>query len=427
MEFYFTNEEVDFLSYCAENIQKIIGRAIGREENFKARRDTFRVLDFQTALKEKNSAERDPAESFNHDCGILHFTEKEIAKMPTRFRKLFRTSDGVVAHVRRKKNGVFEIRCMINGTRYTGSSTSLKKAKERFILSLKKAQEDSIQPTSTFRAMTVGEYTLHYIETFKKPLIGEKTFKNYVNLTKKHILPYFGETKITDLTATQCQSLLSILWNAEKHRTAEEINNILSWISSAAIADKLIQSNPMAIAQIPKHHRESGKQIPVSIMHEYLSAKPTAKSDLCIWLIAYTGIRPIEIKSLTISNGFFIIKNAKIRKNEKQTYRKIPIHRELLEKLKQIKECLELNTHHLSRFFKKRFPQEYRLYDLRHTFTSRALECGISKPWIDYITAHTTGENTTTKIYTHFSDEFHISEMSKLNYSPQLVPKEDNN
>ena len=51
MEFYFTNEEVAFLSYCAENIQKIIGRAIGREENFKARRDTFRVLDFQTALK----------------------------------------------------------------------------------------------------------------------------------------------------------------------------------------------------------------------------------------------------------------------------------------------------------------------------------------------------------------------------------------
>lgn len=65
--------------------------------------------------------------------GILKFTQKEISKMPQQIRKLFRTPDGVVARVRKKKNGVIEIRCMIGGVRYEGSGKDLATAKEKFI------------------------------------------------------------------------------------------------------------------------------------------------------------------------------------------------------------------------------------------------------------------------------------------------------
>ena len=43
----------------------------------------------------------------------LFFTEKEISKMPKQFRKLFKTNK-VRAHVRKRSDGLYEIRCMIN-------------------------------------------------------------------------------------------------------------------------------------------------------------------------------------------------------------------------------------------------------------------------------------------------------------------------
>ena len=43
----------------------------------------------------------------------LLFTEKEASKMPKQFRKLFQTNK-VRAHVRKRADGLYEIRCMID-------------------------------------------------------------------------------------------------------------------------------------------------------------------------------------------------------------------------------------------------------------------------------------------------------------------------
>lgn len=75
-----------------------------------------------------------------------------------------------------------------------------------------------------------------------------------------------------------------------------------------------------------------------------------------------------------------------------------------------------MNTDVLAQAFKRRFPKEYHLYELRHTFTSRVQECGANKSWVDYATNHVGNQNTTDKVYTHWSDTFQVSEIEKLHF-----------
>ena len=110
-------------------------------------------------------------------------------------------------------------------------------------------------------------------------------------------------------------------------------------------------------------------------------------------------------------------------RTEEPTYRTIPIHSDLAIYIDEIKKYLNINLTGLGRAFKKKFPPEYRLYDLRHTFTSRIQECKATKSWVDYVTNHTGERNTTDRVYTHWSDDFQREEMEKLNFSPKSVPK----
>lgn len=53
MNYYFTQEDLDALSAIAERIQRLVGKAIGREEAVQARRDQFKIIDFTAELAKK--------------------------------------------------------------------------------------------------------------------------------------------------------------------------------------------------------------------------------------------------------------------------------------------------------------------------------------------------------------------------------------
>lgn len=46
MDYYLTQEELESIMTCTEQIQRIIGRAYGRQENILLRRGEIKVLDF---------------------------------------------------------------------------------------------------------------------------------------------------------------------------------------------------------------------------------------------------------------------------------------------------------------------------------------------------------------------------------------------
>ena len=56
MEYFFTQEDVDQISLSTERIQRIIGKAIGREEAARARRDELKIIAFTVPKAKKNAA-----------------------------------------------------------------------------------------------------------------------------------------------------------------------------------------------------------------------------------------------------------------------------------------------------------------------------------------------------------------------------------
>ena len=354
----------------------------------------------------------EPTQDNQKDTGIIEFTSQEILKMPKSFRNYFRI-DGVKVHYRKKKNGVYELRCTINKQPFYGASTNLKEAKKKFIEDLhSKAKEE----TKTFtKTPTVQEYTLHYLDTFKKPNISQEGYRNYVGAAKNHIFKTVGAKLISELTATDCQQILNVLKEKGVGRMKEEVKLILRWVCSAAVADGFLRTDVMQNVKTTKHRRTTGKQIPAAEVRAYLEQEPQENYDYLIRFLLYTGLRPAEIKSAVFLGNFVTVKNAKTRIDEEPTFRRIPVHSALQPYVKKIQTVLTYSTDALNHKFKRRFPA-FRLYDCRHTFTTRVQECGANKAWVDYVTNHRAAQNTTDRVYTHWSDEFSILQIEKLSF-----------
>ena len=98
---------------------------------------------------------------------------------------------------------------------------------------------------------------------------------------------------------------------------------------------------------------------------------------------------------------------------QKEKYRTIPIFPKYSSTLSTpIKEKASLEQLRLE--FNKYCPNNT-LKDLRHTFTSRARECGIDNELVAIWTGHSLG-NITASVYTHFSMEHQQKQAKKLNY-----------
>lgn len=356
----------------------------------------------------------------------LTFSKEEISKMPKSFRKIFRT-DHKTAHVRLKPSGIYEIRIQINGTRISASGKFLEDAKARFIEKLrlfcsgerKTPERHTISPPAAPAGvlLSVSDYAFHYLETFKRNNISEKHYYNLCGVVRRHIARFFAGKLMRDITATDCQKFLNELTAAGKGRTAEEAKNILSWISAAAVADRILPADVMPLVHLLPHRRNAGKVIPRELVRTFLAKEPASRAELCLWLLLYTGMRPCELYGLSFdSPGFVIIQTAKKKKWEAPETRKIPLHPALIRYIDRIRSAVPVALVLLERAFRAHFPPDYRLYDLRHTFTTAAQEAHCYKSWVDYITGHKAGGNTTDRVYTHWEDDFQREEIAKLEY-----------
>lgn len=80
-----------------------------------------------------------------------------------------------------------------------------------------------------------------------------------------------------------------------------------------------------------------------------------------------------------------------------------------------LEELRGLYPNRLPRTFKQWLPSHH-LHELRHTFITRAQECGISRELVSLWAGHKADNTMTSNVYTHFSDEFQLQEIQKFDY-----------
>ncbi len=197
-------------------------------------------------------------------------------------------------------------------------------------------------------------------------------------------------------------------------RLCETVKGLLSNIFEYAVNNGIIERNPIKAVFIAKHERTKGQALTAKEEKYFLQAIENSKYKTLFLKMLYSGVRPCEINYITenVKENTLTIKNGKLKSYQKNLTRTIPI----FPKYKPYAglSFRKVNTTSLSAEFSKLCPN-HQLKDLRHTFTTRARECGIDNELVAIWTGHSLG-NITSSVYTHFSMDFQQEQAKKLIY-----------
>ena len=347
--------------------------------------------------------------------GVVRFTQKDYLQMPRKFRQLFKTQ-GLTARVYRRqtssklKHYNYEIRLRSNGYNIYACADNLLEAKQKFIQKLneyeKLGEEQKAVPTA------FSKFTEYFFDKFYSRKVSESTLRVAKNQFKNHLSSYFKDTALKRITPNLCQELIDRLEAAGKGKTAEDIHCLLNIIFKAAIKHGLITNNPIDMVVHNKHEREHGKALSKDEEHSLLTKTKGTPYNLMFAIALYTGLRPNEYKTARIEGDFIVANNSK-RKNGKVELKKIPITPMLKPYLEGVTELKFTRLEQIRNQFNKILPG-HRLYDLRTTFYTRCMECGIADAAIKKFVGHTLGGLADT--YADLSDEFLFKEGQKLLY-----------
>lgn len=403
-------------------LSEILGEHEAIEDVAKYRRSLFRIVEnnvisFPNVSRETKKEKSDVGTSDTQKQGFVNFTEKEILQMPKQFRKIFRTQKQT-AHIR-ENNGSYEIRIQVNGCRISASGKYLDKAKERFIKKLKDymALGNSNQRTEHF----LIPYIEKWLDTVKKPYIKDVTFKMYTQALNAYIAPKFENRKIKTITQFELQAFINEFVHAGKNRTAEKIALLLSAVFDYAVDDGIIERSPMKRVIVARYEEEHGQSLTREEEKKLLSAfndNPNEYAQAYVFML-YTGIRRGELASVELANGWISVVTGKQRKGVKEKTRRIPlcpILKRYLPKI-DIERIKLISVGMLTKHIKDFLPSHH-CHDLRHTFITRAQECGIKREIVSLWSGHSADSSITSTVYTHLeqNEVIQVKEMSLFSY-----------
>ena len=349
----------------------------------------------------------------------IKFTNKEIEKMPKRYQKLFATNS-VIAHVRQRSCGVYEIRCQISGKKLTASSKNLETAKNKFMQLIEDLDKAETLPIVEPEPVLFREYAEKWLESVKRPTVKAVTYADYLSVFESHLFPTFGEKPLNMIKQFDVQDYLNELVASGKVRAAHKHRQILKSLFEYACIDDLVTKSPMLKIKLPYHEAENGQALTkdeeLAFVEKCLSAG--TRSGKAFLFILYTGIRRSELASAEVVDGKWIkVLSAKQRIGRKEKTRLIPISPRLRKVLPDldVEEIRDLYPNRLGRTFKEWLPAHH-LHELRHTFITRAQECGISRELVSVWAGHKADNTMTTNVYTHLSAEYQQQEILKFDY-----------
>lgn len=342
--------------------------------------------------------------------GFLKFTQKEISKMTKTFKKEF-IANGAVAHVIKRQSGkytyIYEIRYRRNGYNISASAKSLEEAKKKFIDKLADPRA-KIAPTRKSRRL-VANIADEWLSC--KTNVIPSTIKAYRSHLDRHVLPAIGRMDIADVHSADLLKVMECADN--KPRMYEELRTVLNSLFCYAIDNGILTYNPVRLVPFKRAERKSGTALSTDEIRTFLRCIAFPEFDDVrpqLMLELYCGLRPCETETALIKDGFVTARNAK-RKNGKVEYKRVPVPKDV--ELLPVTDPIAVGI--LNKRFKDIFPDRTQ-YDLRHTFATvcqQFVRREIVEVWLG-----DSPERLIGSTYTHFPDEFMISEMQKVRFIP---------
>jgi integrase len=292
---------------------------------------------------------------------------------------------------------------------------------------------------------TLNEWFEEWIEG-RKHAIEESTYDNYKRFYKNHIQPAIGAVKLKNLQTRDIQKLVNSI-HEEKKIAVSSLQNVFSVLDTClenAMNRGLIAKNPYNLVELPKGGRKEMHVLKKECLPIFLKAIKSSRFYVAFRLELSTGLRRGELlglrwQDIDFKTGIITVKqqltpNGKIKglKTE-NSYRSINLFGDIIKllethKAKQNEKRLLLGEAYNkeddlvfchddgSRLSPRSFLSHYkillknagldtslRFHDLRHSFTTLALEAGIPVKTVQSFLGHSSA-TTTLEVYTHVTE-----------------------
>lgn len=300
--------------------------------------------------------------------------------------------------------------------------------------------------------MKYEEWLTIWLENYIKPSSKERTYIRYEQLIRTHIAPTIGKMDVNDLTPIVLQSFVTELLSSGNDRTgkglsANTVNAIISVLQNSLRTSHLLGYAKEYTANMIKRPKLKERKIECFTLAEQkkiesaaLNSKKTKMFGIVLCL--YTGLRIGELIALqwqdidlqkgllTVSRSCHDTSDGIVFDEPKTTTsrRVIPLPKQLLPKLKSIKKksnsdfVVSMGSNAVSvRSYQRSFELLLKrqnivhrgFHSLRHTFATRALECGMDVKTLSEILGHK-NPTVTLNRYAHSLLEHKSAMMNRL-------------
>lgn len=304
--------------------------------------------------------------------------------------------------------------------------------------------------------MKYTEWFNIWLENYIKPSSKQRTYEQYCKISKIHILPRLGNYELTDLTPFVLQKFVTDLTVNGNKRTGKGLSpnfvkTILSIVQNSLKTAHLVGYLPEYSANKIKRPKIVERQVDCFSLAEQKkieTAALSAKKDKYkgIVLCLYTGLRIGELlalswKDIDLEKGILTVsktcrdgningKHVRISDTPKteNSRRQIPLSKTILKMLKEMKKtskCEFVIADGEKPVFIRSYQRMFELllkklklshkgfHSLRHTFATRALECGMDVKSLSEILGHKNAMITLNR-YAHSLWEHKAEMMNKL-------------
>lgn len=298
----------------------------------------------------------------------------------------------------------------------------------------------------------LDEWLNHYVKTSSK----QRTYERYSQTVSVHIIPHLGEYELCDLQPIVLQRFITVLLTNGNKRTGKSLSpnfvkSVISVVQNSLKTAHILGLLPEYTADRIKRPKIVEKQVECFSVAEqkrieqYVleSKKPKLKG---IVLCLYTGLRIGELLALTWDDIDFVKATLSVTKTchdgnidgkhcvitdtpkTENSWRDIPLPKPILSLLREMKK--QSKSDHIiaekgAAVFVRSYQRSFELllkrlgishkgfHALRHTFATRAIECGMDVKTLSEILGHKNATITLNR-YAHSLWEHKSEMMDKL-------------
>ncbi|MCL2216928.1 MAG: site-specific integrase [Defluviitaleaceae bacterium] len=308
--------------------------------------------------------------------------------------------------------------------------------------------------------MTVERWANTWLETYKKPVVGDSQYRDYRFYINSAILPEIDCTRLGQIKDVHLQKILNMhVGKSKSYLTKLRIT--ISAMFKRAYLSKLIPHNPAENLELPAATEGTHRRVTDYERSKILSLSEVHHAGLWVKLMLYTGLRPGETRALDWRHIDFdksVVQVEQAMKayttniggpKSKAGVRSVPINKDLLRDLLVARKCpfepvftkpvsgkrhneksmlgmwnnfkrhLDIDIGaklYLNKIILSVVASDLVPYCLRHTYCTDLQDAGIPINVARYLMGHSS-ITMTAKIYTHTTEATIQEAAKKINDS----------